>query len=353
MRKDSLAFLEELVNAPSPSGFEQPAQAVLRAYVSQYADEVHTDVMGNVIAALNPQGKPRVMLAGHCDEIGFMVRYITDDGFLHFSPIGGVDAHLVPGQKVHVHTSRGSVLGVVGKKAIHLMEADERKKVLLFHQQWIDIGAPNRADAEKRVSIGDPITFAAHFDRLQRDLVVARGFDDKMGSFVVAEALRLASRMKLKAALFAVSTVQEEVGLRGATTSAFSLNPDAAVAVDVTHGTDYPDADKKRFGEVKLGKGPVLHRGANMNPVVTQRLFAAAKKARLSHQTIGVPAASGTDAWAIQLARGGVATGLVSVPLRYMHTPIEVLHLKDLEAAAKLLTAFVADLTPAVSFIPT
>jgi putative aminopeptidase FrvX len=352
MRKESLAFLEQLVNAPSPSGFEQPAQRVVRDYMSQYADDVRTDVMGNVIAALNPDGKPRVMLAGHCDEIGFMVRYITDDGFLHFSPIGGVDAHLVPGQKVHVHTANGTILGVVGKKAIHLMEAEERKKVLQFHQQWIDVGAGSRRRAEKRVSVGDPVTFATTFDRLDGDICVARGFDDKMGSFVVAEALRLAAGAKLKAALFAVSTVQEEVGLRGASASAFSVEPDCAVAVDVTHGTDYPDADKKRFGDVKLGRGPVLHRGANMNPVVTQGLLQAAKKAGISHQMIGVPGASGTDAWAIQLARGGVATSVVSVPLRYMHTPIEVLHLRDLAAAAKLLAVYVTDLKPNVDFVP-
>jgi len=352
MRKESLAFLQDLVDAPSPSGFEQPAQAVVRDYLAPYADEVRTDVMGNVIASLNPEGKPRVMLAGHCDEIGFMVRYITDQGFVHFSPIGGVDAHLVPGQRVHIHGAKGPVLGVVGKKAIHLMEAEERKKVLLFHQQWIDIGAADRKDAEKRVAIGDCVTFATKFDRLHGDIVVARGFDDKMGSFVVAEAMRLASEGKLKAALFAVSTVQEEIGLRGATTSAFSVAPEAAVAVDVTHGTDYPDADKKLFGDIKLGGGPVLHRGANMNPEVARRLAAASKKARIPCQMIGVPGASGTDAWAIQLARGGVATGLVSVPLRYMHTPIEVMHLRDLENSASLLAAFVADLGPGVNFVP-
>lgn len=354
MRKESLAFLQELVNAPSPSGYEQPAQTVVREYLSAFADEVKTDVMGNVIAALNPSGHPRVMLAGHCDEIGFMVTHITDDGFINFSSIGGVDSHLVPGQKVYVHGAKGPVLGVVGKKAIHLMEAEERKKVLPLHQQWIDIGASDRKEAEKRVAVGDCATFAATFEHLSGDLAVAHGFDDKMGSFVVAEALRLLAEAKVKpkAALFAVSTVQEEIGLRGAATSAFSVAPDSAVAVDVTHGTDYPDADKKRYGEIKLGKGPVLHRGANMNPEVATRLVAAAKKARMGYQMVGVPGGSGTDAWAIQLARGGVATGLVSVPLRYMHTPIEVLNLKDLEAAAKLIAGFVADLTPKVSFIP-
>ncbi len=352
MRSVSLSFLRELVNAPSPSGFEQQAQAVVREYAGKFADEVTTDVMGNVIAAVNPGGRPRVMLAGHVDEIGFMVRYITDSGFIHFSPIGGVDAHLVPGQKVHVHSAKGPVLGVVGKKAIHLMEPEERKKVLAFHQQWIDIGAPNRKEAEKRVSIGDPVTFAANFEQLNGHLAVARGFDDKMGSFVVIEALRLAAAGKLKAAVFAVSTVQEEIGARGACTSAFSVDPEVAIAVDVTHGTDYPDADKKRFGETKLGAGPVLHRGANMNPIVTERLIAAAGKAKLDYQMTGVPGASGTDAWAMQLVRGGCASSVVSVPLRYMHTPIEVLDLRDLEAAAKLLAAFCTEFKSNVSFIP-
>lgn len=352
MRKESLQFLQDLVNAPSPSGFEQPAQSVVRAYLAEVADEVTTDVMGNVIAVLNPKGSPRVMLAGHCDEIGFMVRYITDEGFIHFSPIGGVDAHLVPGQRVHIHGAKGPVLGVVGKKAIHLMREDERKKVLDFQQQWIDIGAPDRKRAEARVAVGDCITFAGEFAMLDGEMAVARGFDDKMGSFVVAEALRLVAQGKPKAALYAVSTVQEEIGLRGAATSAFSVAPDAAVAVDVGHGTDYPDADKKLAGEVKLGKGPILHRGANMNPVVAERLVAAAKKKEIPYQMVGVPGASGTDAWSIQLARGGIATGLVSVALRYMHTPVEVLHLGDLEAAARLLAAFVLDLKPGVSFVP-
>ena len=352
MRKESLTFLEELVNAPSPSGFEQPAQKIVRDYLAPYADEVRTDVMGNVIAVLNPEGRPRIMLAGHCDEIGFMVRYISDGGFIHFSPIGGVDPHLVPGQKVHIHTRKGPVLGVVGKKAIHLMQPEERKKVLEFHQQWIDIGAKDRKEAERMVSIGDPATFAATFEHLSGNFAVARGFDDKMGSFAVAEALRLASASKLKACLIAVSTVQEEIGLRGAATSAFSIEPDAAVAVDVDHATDYPEADKKRTGEVTLGGGPVLNRGANINPVVAEALVSAAKKARVAYQMKGVPGASGTDAWAIQLARGGIATGLVSVPLRYMHTPIEVINLKDLEATAKLLAALVTSMSPNVSFIP-
>ncbi len=352
MRKESLAFLEELVNAPSPSGFEQPAQSIARQYAAQFADEVATDVMGNVIAAVNPGGSPRVMLAGHVDEIGFMVRYITDQGYIHFSPIGGVDPHLVPGQKVVVHGAKGPALGVVGKKAIHLMEPDERKKVLDFHQQWIDIGASTRKEAESRVAIGDPITFKANFELLNGHLAVARGFDDKMGTFIVMEALRLAKTARLKAAVFAVSTVQEEIGSRGASTSAFNVNPDVGIAVDVGHSTDYPDADRKRVGDTKVGAGPILHRGANMNPIVTDRLIAAAAKAKTKYQVTGVPGFSGTDAWAMQLVRGGCASSVVSVPLRYMHTPIEVLDLRDLESTSKLLAQFCLDLKADVSFIP-
>jgi endoglucanase len=352
MRPESLEFLKELVDAPSPSGFEQPAQRVIRRYLKPYADDVTTDVMGNVIAVLNPTGRPRLMLAGHCDEIGLMVRYITDEGFLHFAPIGGVDPHLVTGQRVQIHGRNGAVLGVVGKKAIHLMESDERTKVLQFHQQWIDIGAANREEAESKVAIGDPMTFTDTFEPLLGDFATARGFDDKMGSWVCAETLRLAKERGVKACVIAVSTVQEEIGLRGAHTSAYSVEPDVAIAVDVGHSTDYPDSEKKRVGDVKLGKGPKLHRGANINAVVADRLFAAAKKADIPYQLTAIPGGSGTDAWAMQLARGGVATGLVSVPLRYMHTPIEVINLKDLEAAAELLAAFAADLPEDISFIP-
>ncbi len=340
------------MNTPSPSGFEGAAQRVIREYLEPFADEIRVDVMGNLIATLNPGGRPRLMLAGHVDEIGLMVRYITEEGFVHFSPIGGVDPHLVTGQKVHIQARDGVVLGVVGKKAIHLMEPDERNKVLQFHQQWIDIGAKNREEAESRIAIGDPITFAHTFDQLSGDIAVARSFDDKMGSFICAEALRLAAARKIGACLMAVSTVQEEIGSRGATTSAFALEPDAAIAVDVGHATDYPDADRKRVGDIRLGRGPVLHRGANINPVVAERLMAAAAKAQISYQMEALPGRSGTDAWEMQVARGGVATGLVSVPLRYMHTPIEVMHLGDIEASAELLAAFAAELTPEVSFVP-
>lgn len=352
MRKESLEFLAALVEAPSPAGFEQPAQAVAREWLGRCADEVRTDVMGNVIGVLNPQGSPRVMLAGHVDEIGFMVRYISDDGFLHFAPIGGVDPQLVPGQRVFVHGENGPVRGVVGKKAIHMMDQDERKKVLQFHQQWIDIGARSRKEAEKRVAIGDAATVAVGFERLDGDIVTGRSFDNKAGAFVVCEALRLLSRLKISAAVYAVTTVQEELGRRGAITSAFGIEPQVGIAVDVDHATDFPDAEKKKAGDRKLNGGPVLHRGAHLNPPLTDLVFKVARARKLSYQVAGSPADTGTDATVMQLSHSGVATALVSVPLRYMHTPVEVISLADAENCAKLLAAVVAAIKPGMSFIP-
>ncbi len=352
MRKESLEFLKALVEAPSPAGFEQPAQALVREWMGRYAHEVRTDVMGNVIGALNPGGSPRVMMAGHADEIGFMVRYVSDEGFLYFAPIGGVDAQLAPGHRVIVHSRGGPVRGVMGKKAIHLMDQEERKKVLQFHQQWIDIGAHGRKEAEKRVSVGDPVTVAVGFDHLDRDIVAGRSFDNKCGAFVVCEALRLLARRRIAAAVYAVTTVQEELGRRGAVASAFGIEPEVGIAVDVDHATDFPEAEKKRIGERKLCAGPVLHRGAHLNPVLTDMLFQVAQEHKIRHQVCGNPADTGTDATPMQLSRAGVATTLLSVPLRYMHTPVEVISLSDVEDAARLLAALVAALRPGMSFVP-
>jgi endoglucanase len=354
MRDESLAFLKELVAAPSPSGYEQPAQKVFTNYAKPFCDEVVTDVMGNTTGIINKKGKPVVMLSGHCDEIGFMVTYIEKEGFLRFRPIGGIDAHLVPGKRVHIHTKTGKVLGVLGRKPIHLTDAKDREKVTEMKYQFIDIGAKDRKGAEKLVSIGDPITFVDELQHLSRDLVVSRGFDDKMGSFIVAETLRIlsAKRKNLKSAVFGVSSVQEEVGLRGARTAAYNIAPDIGIAIDVGFATDHPGMDPKESGEYKLGKGPIISRGANINPIVFELLINTAKKKKLPHQIEGIPGGTGTDANVIQLTRAGVATGLISVPLRYMHTPTEVLSLKDLETTANLLSEFILTITAKTDFIP-
>lgn len=354
MNDQDFQFFKELVEAPSPSGFEQPAQRVIRRALDGVVDELRTDVLGNVIATVNgPAGAPRLMLAGHCDEIGFMVKYIDDRGFLFFAPIGGVDAHLVPGQRVTVHAAGGPLPGVVGRRPIHQLETGERDKVMPFKNQFIDIGCADKAAAQALVAIGDPVTFAVGVERLQGSRVTSRAFDDKIGAFVVAQVLReVRRRGDQQVTVVGVSTVQEEVGLRGGTASAYGVRPDLGIAVEVGFASDYPDADHKHAGEVKLGQGPILARGPNINPALFELLTATARSEGIPFQVMGIPRASGTDANVMQLSRGGVATALVSVPLRYMHTPVEVLDLDDLQHAVQLLATLCAGITPGHCFIP-
>ncbi len=354
MTDHDFQFFQELVEAPSPSGFEQPAQRVIRKALDGVADELRTDVLGNVIATLNgPPGAPRLMLAGHCDEIGFMVKYIDDRGFLFFAPIGGVDAHLVPGQRVMVHTAAGPLPGVVGRRPIHHLENSERDKVMPFKNQFIDIGCVDKAAAQDLVAIGDPVTFAVGVERLQGTKVTSRAFDDKIGAYVVAQVLReVRRRGDQQVTVVGVSTVQEEVGLRGGTASAYGVDPDFGIAVEVGFASDYPDADHKHAGEIKLGQGPVLARGPNINPALFELLTTTARDEGIAYQVMGIPRASGTDANVMQLNRGGVATALISVPLRYMHTPVEVLDLDDLQRTVQLLAALCARLGPPQGFIP-
>lgn len=353
MNTQDFNFLKELVEAPSPSGYEQPAQRVIRARLEQAADGIESDVMGNLIARLDGQGGPKVMLAGHCDEIGFMVQYVDDQGFIYFGAIGGIDPHLSPGQRVRIHTAQGPLTGVIGKKAIHLIEPKEREKVIGLKEQFIDIGCSSREEVETLVQIGDPVTFAVGLERLQGDRVTSRAFDDKMGAFIVTQTLRrLQQNRAAVAEVYAVSTVQEEIGLRGAATSTYGVRPEVGIVVEVTHATDTPGVEEKGIGRVEVGKGPVIARGANMNPRLFELIMQVAKEKKIPVQVIGVPRATGTDANVMQLSRGGVATALVGIPLRYMHTPVEVLSLADLENCIKLLTAVVEKIDRTQSFIP-
>jgi putative aminopeptidase FrvX len=352
MNKKSLTFLKALLEAPSPSGFEQPAQKVWREHVEPHADRMETDVHGNCIAIKNKKGGPRVLLAGHCDELGFMVNYISDEGFIYFRTIGGFDLNIIPGRRVYIHSKKGPVLGVTGKKAIHVMTAKDREKTMEIQDLWIDIGVKDKKEAESLVSIGDPITYTTAFEELRGDLAISRGFDDKAGSFAVGEVMRLLSDQSFKAAVYSVSTVQEEVGLRGARTSAFGVDPKVGIAVDVTHATDHPDMDKRRVGDIKLGGGPAICRGANINPVVERILIQVAEDEKIPYQIEGEPGGTGTDANAIQLTRSGVATGLIGIPLRYMHTAVEVASLKDIENVSKLLAAFIKRVDDGVDFTP-
>ncbi len=354
MNKQDFQFFKELVEAPSPSGFEQPAQRVIRKALTGVVDDIRTDVMGNVVAHIEgPKGAPRLMLAGHCDEVGFMIKYIDDHGYLFFAPIGGVDAHLVPGQRVTVHAAGGPVPGVVGKRPIHQIETKDRDKVIPFKSQFIDIGCVDKAEAASLVAIGDPVTFSVGVERLQGTRLTSRALDDKMGAFIVAQVLReVRRRNNLAVDLYGVSTVQEEIGLRGGATSAYGVQPDIGIAVEVGFASDYPDADHKDSGEIRLGKGPILARGPNINPVLFDLLRTTAAEENIACQVVGIPRATGTDANVMQLVRGGVATALVSIPLRYMHTPVEVLDWTDLEGAVALLSAICSRIPASQCFVP-
>ena len=343
MRAQSLDFLRTLVNTPSPAGHETRGQRVWLDYAGQFADETFSDAYGNCVAVLNKGATPRIMLAAHADEIAMAVNYIDDQGFLYVRRMGGVDAAITKAQRIIIHTRQGPVKGVVGNVAPHLMKQEGDPKPPKIHDLFIDIGVSSRAEAEKLVRVGDPITLADEFDLLRDDLAVARAFDNRIGTFAVAETLRLLkeSKVKLNAEGCAVSNVQEEVGLLGARQIAYSLKPDIALVVDVTHATDYPTVSKTQHGDTRIGRGPALTHGGCNHPEVVKRLeaVAAARKIPLQHEAMS--ATSGTDTDVIFWTRGGIASALISLPNRYMHSPVELVSLKDLEQIPLLLAAFV------------
>ncbi|MFN3409084.1 MAG: M42 family metallopeptidase [Limisphaerales bacterium] len=342
MRPASLEFLKTLVNTPSPVGHETRGQRVWLDYVTPFADETFSDAYGNCVAVLNKGGRPRIMLAAHADEIAMAVNYIDDQGFLYVRRVGGVDAAIMKAQRVTIHTRNGPVKGVVGNVAPHLTKQDTDPKPPKIHEIFVDIGVASRKEAEQLVRVGDPMTVVDEFDVLRGDLAVARAFDNRIGTFAVAEALRLLkeSKGKLHAEVCAVSNVQEEVGLLGARQIAYSLHPDVALVVDVTHATDYPTVSKPQHGDIKLGGGPAITHGGCNHPEVVARLEEVAAKKKIPLQHEAMSATSGTDTDAIFWTRGGIASALISLPNRYMHSPVEVVNLTDLEKIPELLAGF-------------
>ena len=335
-------LLADLLNARTPSGSEQEAHKVLDKHLKPAADLYEKDTLGNRIATLNPKGNPKLMLAGHMDELGLMINYIDPKGYLHFDTIGGHDTSLIPGRRVTILTAKGPIHGVTGKRAIHLTPPQERKEISELHNIWIDIGVNSEKETKGVVSIGDPVVYDMSFQMLRKNRITGRALDNKTGCYVVSEVLRRLSKKKktLKSSVISVATTQEEIGVRGVVPSAFSVNPHMAIAVDVTHATDHPTCQHTKHGKIELGKGPVLSKGPNINPVILDILLACAKKHKISIQMEANPKPASNDARSLQIARAGVATGIVSLPLRYMHTPSEVMDLADIENAVKLICAF-------------
>ena len=356
MSKD-ISFLERLLDAPGPSGFEARAARVWRAEAETFADDVRVDVSGNSFATVNAGDGPVVMLAGHIDEIGLQITHIDEQGFLYIDEIGGWDPQVLVGQRVTVLSRGGDIPGVVGKKAIHLLQPEERSKASEIRKLWVDVGASDRdAIAGLGIRVGDPMIIAQDMVRLAGDLIASRAIDDRVGAFVVLEAIRMISvdEQVPRASVTAVATVQEEIGYQGggARTSAYAVNPDVAIVVDVTFSTDVPDIEKKELGEHDLGGGPVLSRGSAAHNQVFEMLATVAEEEGIPYTIQASPKATRTDADGIHLTRTGVPTGLVSVPNRYMHSPNEIVHIEDLFNTASLIAAFVRKLGPDTDFTP-
>ena len=352
MRAASLEFLKVLLNTPSPSGNEARGQRVWLEYAKKFADETFSDTYGNSVAVLNKGGSPRLMLAGHADEIAMTVNFINPEGFIYVRKLGGIDPAITRAQRVVIHTRRGPVKGVVGNVPPHLTKTEKDRKAPQIHDLFIDIGASNKAEAGKLVRIGDPVTLEDTFELLRGDLAVSRAFDNRIGTFAVAEALRLIKegKRKLYAEVCAVSNVMEEVGSLGARQIAYSLQPSVAVVVDVTHATDYPTVNQQMHGAISIGGGPTLTHGGCNHPNVVDRLEEVAKQEKIPLQHEAMSANSGTDTDVIFWTRGGIASALVSLPNRYMHSPVEVVSLKDLEQIPRLLAAFALSLKKGEQF---
>ncbi len=338
LNDSSIAFLKQLLDTPGPSGFESAPAKVWRTEAATFAS-VRSDVIGNSMAEVAGSGGPTILLAGHIDEIGVIVTWIDENGFVFIEAIGGWDTQVLVGQRLRFLGRHGEVYGVVGKKPIHLMKPEEREKVTKFADLWVDIGALNRAEAAERLSVGDCGVLDAKVTDMPNNRIVSRSIDDRIGAFIVLEALRRYAAKPGAARVVAVATCQEEIGYSGggARVAAQALGPQMAIAVDVTFATDHPGIEKKEVGEHKLGGGPVLTRGSVTSPVVFRLLRDTAESLQMPYSLHAAGRATSTDADAMQLARDGVATGLVSIPNRYMHSPNEMVSLDDLDQAATLI----------------
>jgi putative aminopeptidase FrvX len=348
----SLAFLKRLLDTPGPSGFEGPAARVWREEASTFADVVTSDIAGNSIAEVNPGGSPTIMLDGHIDEIGVIVQYIDDEGLVYFSPIGGWDCQVLVGQRIRFAGRNGDVIGVIGKKPIHVIKQAEREKASTFTDLWIDIGATSRKEAEARLAVGDPGVIDSRTMDFPNNRLVSRSIDDRIGAFVVLEALRRYAQNPGPARLVAAATTQEEIAWHGggALVCTNCINPKMALCVDVTFATDHPGMEKKEIGDHRIGGGPVLTRGGVLSPVVFDLVRSTAERHQIPFSVHAVGRDTSTNADAIHIAREGVATGLVSIPNRYMHSPNELVSLEDVDRTATLIAETCRQVTTKTDF---
>jgi endoglucanase len=335
-------FFIKLLNEPGPSGFEESIQNLWKEETSKFCPDIKRDVHNNLIATLNPGKEKSIMIVGHSDEIGLIVNYINDKGFIYFKPIGGVDPSILSSQRVRIITKKGIIHGALGRISLHL-EDKENRKLAKMHDVWIDIGAKDKKDAAKYVSVGDPIIFGSDYQDLQNNLAMARCFDNRVGIYVVAETLRKLSAIKnhLNHTIYGVSSSQEESGVWGARHAAYSFKPTVCVAIDVMPCTDEPNIPKEKHGDTKVGEGPVITRGVRTNNKIADELIGIAKKRKIPYQVDVDYGRTGTDADPISQVRGGIPIGVVSLPTRYLHSSVETLSLTDVDRTVELLTEYI------------
>jgi endoglucanase len=344
--------LRKLLTAPGPSGYEQAAAAVFRDACAPFAAVTHDTVGSTVARVKGTADGPLMAVIGHIDEIGLIVHHIDDDGFLWFSGVGGWDPIILVGQRVEIATRNGPLQGVVGKKPIHLLKEEERKQVPELRHLHIDIGAADGDDARERVRIGDVAVIAGEPLEYPNGRVVSRSMDNRLGCFVAYEVARLvADAGGAPGDVAAVAATQEEITFAGARTTAFTLQPQIAIVVDVTFSTDAPGSEEKELGSHKFGTGPVIGRGSTLDPQVFELLHAAGEENGIPFTVAASARYTGTDADAVHIARGGIPTGVVSIPLRYMHSPVEMVQLDDVENTARLIAAFAQKLGSDLSFL--
>lgn len=338
MNKAARNRLEHLLGIASPSGEESALQNACRRELEDYTGPITRDVHGNQYYPLTDGRARRVMLCAHADEIGLMVQGIDEKGFLRVVPIGGVDANTIGGQRVRI----GAVPGVIGQQPIHLQEKQEQPKTTPLHERWVDIGARSRKEAKRLVSIGDTAILDTPATWLRNDRVAARGLDNRISVFVLLEVLRRLARRKLAVDVIGVTSVQEEIGLRGAITSGYTVAPDIAINVDVSFATDHPRGDAERWGDTRLSRGPILACGAGVNSRLLAEFERTAVRYDIPCQRRAEPDAAGSDASALQTTRGGVAVMDIGIPNRYMHTAVEMVCLHDVAHAIELITRWIA-----------
>jgi putative aminopeptidase FrvX len=335
-------FLISLIDTPSPSGFEEPVQQIWKNEVSTFCTDISRDIHGSLTATLNPGKEKSILIVGHADEIGLIVTFINDEGFIFTRPIGGVDPNILGSHRARILTKKGIVHGAIGRTSLHLLTNQQRDKKVELHDIWIDIGAKNKKDAEKYVSIGDPIVFGADYQELVNGCAIARCWDNRVGIYIVAEVLRKLSKVKNPGkTVYGVSSVQEETGVWGAGNAAYNLKPTAAIAIDVIPCTDQPEIPKERFGETKLFKGPVITRGVRSNNKMADELIEISKKKKIPYQIDVDYGHTWTDADPISQLRGGIPISVVSVPTRYLHSSVETLCLKDIDLCIDLLAEYI------------